>query len=212
MQGELINEIKFNQIENIDWEDITIDSKYIYISDSGNNYDTRKNLKILKFSLIDYKFIGEINFSYPEQLEYKYNKESQFDAEGIISVNNNLMLFTKNRKKLNTQVYILPKDLGTFKANLIGEIDTNLIITGSDYDDISKTLVLSGTKDFKDYSILVYPDVSFNPLRVSEKKEIKIKLDKMQVEGVKFFSPNTIWLTSENENKLSRPKLIKIRF
>ena len=42
--GKKLIEIKINNIENNDWEDITSDSDHLYIADIGNNSGTRKNL------------------------------------------------------------------------------------------------------------------------------------------------------------------------
>ena len=47
-KGKIISERKITGVKNNDWEDITQDDKFIYVADMGNNYDTRKNLCVIK--------------------------------------------------------------------------------------------------------------------------------------------------------------------
>jgi hypothetical protein len=210
-KGEIIKEKKIENLINNDWEDITIDKGFFYIADAGNNYDTRKNLRILKFSIKDLKFQGEIKFSYPEQTSFEFNEKSQFDSEGLISVDNKLIIFTKNRLKKNTQVYELPNYPGSFSAKKLGEIETNAIITGADFHEDSKTLALTGTKDFKNYSLLIIENFSISPISFKQIKRHPILIDPSQVEGVKIIKPNLYWVSSENEDNSSSAKLIKIK-
>ena len=47
-EGKIVDEHFIENCgENNDWEDITADSKNIYIANSGNNYGTRQNLAVL---------------------------------------------------------------------------------------------------------------------------------------------------------------------
>lgn len=211
IKGEIIKEKKFKNLINIDWEDITKDKDFFYIADTGNNYDTRKNLRILKFSIKDLKFIGEIKFSYPEQTSFEYNHKSQFDSEGLINIDNKLILFTKNRLKKNTQVYELPNYPGSFSAKKIGQIETNSIITGADFHKDSKILALTGTKNFKNYSLLTIDNFSISPLSFKQINRQDILINPSQVEGVKIIKPGFYWISSENEDNSSKAKLIKIK-
>ena len=78
--GEKIIEIKINNVENDDWEDITSDSDHFYIADTGNKYGTREDLKIY---ILNKNFIlqGSIGIRYSEQSSYIRNKKSECDAE-----------------------------------------------------------------------------------------------------------------------------------
>ena len=208
---EIIKEKRFENLLNVDWEDITKDKDFFYISDTGNNHDTRKNLRILKFSIKGLKFHGEIKFSYPEQTSFEYNYKSQFDSEGLITLDNKLIIFTKNRLKKNTQVYELPNYPGNFSAKKIGQIETNAIITGADFHEDSKTLALTGTKNFKNYSLLTIENFSISPISFKQIKRHAILINPSQVEGVKIIKPGLYWVSSENEDKSSTAKLIKIK-
>ena len=172
VKGEIIKEKRFENLLNVDWEDITKDKDFFYISDTGNNHDTRKNLRIL---------------------------------------DNKLIIFTKNRLKKNTQVYELPNYSGNFSAKKIGQIETNAIITGADFHEDSKTLALTGTKNFKNYSLLTIENFSISPISFKQIKRHAILINPSQVEGVKIIKPGLYWVSSENEDKSSTAKLIKIK-
>ena len=70
--GKKIIEIKINNIENNDWEDITSDSDHFYIADTGNKYGTRENLKIY---ILNKNFIlqGFTGITYSKQSSYIKN-------------------------------------------------------------------------------------------------------------------------------------------
>ena len=87
-------------------------------------------------------------------------RSSQYDAEGLISIDKNLIIFTKNKLKKITEIYSLPKKAGNFKAKKIGSIDTKSIVTGADYDKTTNTLALTSTISFNEYYIHVINDFS----------------------------------------------------
>ena len=92
--GEKIIEIKINNIENNDWEDIAQDENYVYISDSGNNKGNRKNLNILIVDPNDnFKKIGEISFNYGDQKNFEKRKKHPYDSEALMSPPEKLVLF-----------------------------------------------------------------------------------------------------------------------
>src|SRR5690606_5888726 len=88
--------------DNVDWEDITSDGRYLYVADTGNNLNHRRDLAIYMIGEIDPRastqaaVIRRIPVSYPEQrafpgLEWHYDSESLFSFEG------RLYLITKHR-------------------------------------------------------------------------------------------------------------------
>lgn len=125
LDGSIRHKISVTNAENIDWEDIALDQKNIYIGDFGNNNNTRTDLKILKVSLkkvlenqdVEAKFI---EFSYPEQKEFPPKlSEKYFDCEAMSFYNDSLYLFTKCRSEPfdgKCYVYSLPTKPGTYKA------------------------------------------------------------------------------------------------
>ena len=208
--GELIIERNFSQLQNNDWEDLTVDDEYIYIADIGNNFDTRKNLRIIKAPLDSADNSFEIiNFYYPEQEDFSFKQNSKYDAEGIISVKNKLLIFTKNRAKKITEIYKLPKNPGNYKAELIGEINIGSIVTGADYNKKLKLLVLTSTKDFNEYYIHKIKNFNISKLKNLKIDTFKIPIGKTQVESIKIIDKNNFWITSEAEF-MGSPYLYKI--
>jgi len=210
--GNILFQKNYPEIENFDWEDITKDTDFFYIADSGNNYDTRKNLRILKFDINTLNYVGAINFNYTAQKDFSSNPKSEFDAEALVNFQDNLVLFSKNRKYKNTQLYLVPKKVGEYDLVKFGELDSNLIVTGADYCQSSGLLVLTGTKDFSEYEIQIYERFDFTSLTYKNKKIIPIPFDSVQVEAVKIINSSTLMITSENEDNSKNPSLIKVDF
>lgn len=50
-KGKIVETRKIKGVKNNDWEDITKDDEFIYIANMGNNFDTRKNLSIIKIPI-----------------------------------------------------------------------------------------------------------------------------------------------------------------
>lgn len=211
--GNILDERKLNCCKNNDWESLAADSDYVYIADFGNNYDTRKNLSIIKIP-ID-KSSNEnpeiINFLYPEQKKFKrIYRRSEYDAEALISFGDILLIFTKNKRKKITEIYSLPKNGGNFKAQKIGSLNTESIVTGADYDKKTNTLVLTSTINFDEYYILVINDFSLNN-KDYKINTYEIPIGKTQVEAIKIIDENTFWITSEDESSSSSARLMKIK-
>ena len=188
-----------------------MDDEYLYIADIGNNYDTRKNLSIIKIHKNKNPDSFElINFNYPEQKSFNYRKLSMFDAEGLISVDDYLLIFTKNRAEKITDIYKLPKIPGTYNAIKIGSINTESIITGADFDKKTNLLALTSTINFNKYYLLIIDGFSLKKKNKYNIKKYEIPVGATQVEAVKIINSSTLWISSEDEIN-GRPKLYKIK-
>ena len=212
-KGNILNERKLDCCKNNDWESLAADKNYIYIADFGNNYDTRKNLSIIKIPIqkSSNEIVEVINFSYPEQKKFNtIYRSSQYDAEALISINDNLIIFTKNKLKKITEIYSLPKTGGNYQAKKIGSIDTKSIVTGADYDKKTSTLALTSTILFDDYYIQIINDFNFNNHN-HKIDTYKIPIGKTQVESIKIIDPTTFWITSEDESNSSSARLMKVK-
>ena len=55
-------------------------------------------------------------------------------------------MFSKDWKNFKTQIYLIPKKPGSYSLNPIADFDVNSLITGADYDEVSKNLVLTATE------------------------------------------------------------------
>ena len=139
--GVVINQHQIKTVKNYDWESLAADNNFIYVGDFGNNFSNRDNLTILKINIKNFELVGKILISYKNQKKTLYNPLGKFDAEALISYDNKLILFSKNRKDLTSEVYIIPKEIGTYKLEEINSIITDCLITGADYDnDLNKRI------------------------------------------------------------------------
>jgi len=206
--GKIIYERKVRG-KNTDWEDITKDSTHIFIGDIGNNYDNRTNLNIIKIPIHKDSTTSEIiKFKYPEQTQFStIYDSSQYDAEGLVSYGDDLLIFTKNKLKKITEIYRLPKISGKYEAEFVGVIDTKLIITSADYDDINKLLVMTGTLNFKDYHLIRIKNFQLNKSFSIETYPIYV--GKSQIEAIKILDSTTFWITSEDEGSVDAARLFK---
>ena len=214
-KGVIVHERNLHVAKNNDWEDITKDEDYLYVANMGNNLDNRKNLSIFKVPIdISNDQVEEIEFNYPEQVKFiTLEKSSQYDAEGLIAIDENLIIFTKNKLKKITEIYSLPKTAGKYEAKKIGSLNTQSIITGADYDSKTKLLALTGSLSFKgdEYYILKIEDFDLQSNKVYKINMYEIPIGKTQVEAIKIIDSNTFWITSEDEASSTSARLMKIK-
>ena len=209
-KGELLKLTRFYTIINRDWEDITFDGEKYYIADVGNNYGTRKNLTIY---IIDKKLniFDSIKIKYKNQKSFDYLKLNAFDAEALISVDDSLVLFSKNRKNLSTEIYVFPETPGQYELQSRISLNVESLITGGDYNEKYKLLALSGYDiDLDEQYIYVFNN--FNLKKINSLKFVKYKLPirDAQIEAIKIIDNKTFWVTSESE-RFGYPRLIKIK-
>ena len=212
-KGKIVFERTLNGVKNNDWEDITKDDQFIYVANMGNNFDTRKNLSIIKTPIDPSSSEAElIEFNYPEQVKFTtaYN-QSQYDAEALITIDDYLIILTKNKLKKITEIYALPKIAGKYEAKKIGSLNTQSIITGGDYDPDTKLLALTGTLIFNEYYILKIEDFDLESKKDYKIDMYEIPIGKTQVEAIKIIDSNTFWITSEDEKNSSSARLMKIK-
>jgi len=209
-KGELLKFTRFYSIVNRDWEDITFDGEKYFIADVGNKYGTRKNLTIY---IIDNKLniSDSIKINYKNQKSFDYLKLNEFDAEALISIGDSLALFSKNRKNLSTQIYVLPKTPGKYELQSTLSLNVESLITGGDYNEKYKLLALSGyDMDLDEQYIYVFKNFNFKNINSSKFIKYKLPIRDAQIEAIKIIDNKTFWLTSESE-RFGYPRLIKIK-
>ena len=212
-KGKIVFERTLEGVKNNDWEDITKDDQFIYVANMGNNFDARKNLSIVKIPIDPSSNTAElIEFNYLEQVKFNtaYNK-SQYDAEALITIDDFLIILTKNKLKKITEIYVLPKIAGKYEAKKIGSLNTQSIITGGDYDPDTKLLALTGTLFFNEYYILKIENFNLEVNKDYKIDMYEIPIGKTQVEAIKIIDSNTFWISSEDEKSSSSARLMKIK-
>ena len=197
--------------ENNDWEDITADNRNIYIANSGNNYGTRQNLAVLILDKEnDFECTGQIQFKYKNQVNFENRNRHPYDSEGIISVGDELILFSKDRENLMTELYSLPKIPGSYEIEPIHSFPVNSLITGADYNDELKLVALVGY-DFN-WNQYFYKISNFDLSNMDKTviEKFKIPVGKAQIEAVKIIDESSFWITSEDEGN-GFPRLFKFK-
>ena len=149
--GAILQTVYVDNFPNTDWEDIAADSAFIYIGNFGNNNGTRRDLSILKIAkanigtaAVVHLNAQEIAFSYTDQTSYTSTTTTNFDCEALLVRGDSLYLFTKNYGDNQTRVYKLPKTPGTYAVTPYTHFNTNGLITGADYNPVTREVVLVG--------------------------------------------------------------------
>lgn len=159
LTGVVLRTITIKNATHIDWEDITEDETYLYISDSGNNNGNRKDLKIYRILKTDFKNNNEvsadiISFSYEDQSNFNSSNSHNFDAEALVVYENNFLIFTKNRGDLKTNVYQFPVTIGTHIAKKVSSANVQGLITGATLQN--NNFILCGIDTTTAIPFLVY--------------------------------------------------------
>ncbi len=201
--GEVIRTVSISNAVNIDMEDIAQDENYIYLCDIGNNSNKRKNQTIYKISKADYlikdKVVAEIiGINYKEQIDFtRTNRKTNFDAEAVVNINDELFLFTKNWGDLKTSVYKIPKEKGNYTLAKVGSFDVNGLITAATYNKNTKTVILTGYLDFKPFIIELTNFSSNNPLDGKIDKKSIVVSGSMQIEAITANPDGSYYMSAE---------------
>ena len=215
--GEIIETIELNknpdfEIENNDWEDITNDSEYLFVADTGNNFGNRDNLNIIRVSKgTDFMVDGIIEISYSDQESFFPRPKHKYDAEAIIVIEDKIALFSKDRENLNTDLYLVDKNQNGSQI-LTSEVsyNVNTLITGGDYDEDRNLLALVSYNSNGNQYLLLFENFKLNNLENNTFKKFKIPLEQAQIEAVKIIDEKTFWVTSEDEG-IGSPFMYKLK-
>ena len=210
--GNITRTVTITNATNVDWEDITQDASYIYIGDIGNNNGNRTDLKIYKIAKNDYNGSDDIavaeiiSYSYADQLDFTSNpNNTNWDAEGLISYSDQLLIFSKNWVDNRVNVYSIPKTNGTYSALLESSYNTNGLITSAEISLNENIIYLIGYSNSQApfmYTIHGIPNNSLDIFSgvISEKISNIVPLGN-QVEAIALFeiTPNKHRLYISNE-------------
>jgi hypothetical protein len=183
---------------NIDWEEMAVDNNgNIYVCDSGNNSNARRDLCIYQLKDPHPLATGSVNyfqkyfFYYPEQTEYPPEKIN-YDCEAVFWANEKLYLLTKHRSDSNTRLYRFDK-LDPLKENPLKYLAT--------FDIQGMVTAADATPDGKKLAVLTYNNVwVFEVKRGDKYFQGKIKwlpISAKQCEAVCFDDEETLIITNE---------------
>lgn len=199
---EIVRTVTVLNAENIDWEDLTQDSNFIYIGDIGNNQGDRQDLGVLRISKQAFDNSNEvtaerISFLYEDQTDFTTTVDSDFDAEALFSLGNDLIVLTKQWQSGGTVAYKIPKTPGAFLAERLDSFQVNGLVTGASFDAFSNTLYLVGYSQLLIPFFVEVPDV--NSIAIFSGEVIKTVFDigPTQMEALTF-SGDTFYASSEN--------------
>lgn len=140
LSGIIVRTVSISNATNIDWEDMAENDTHIFIADIGNNNGDRLDLKIYSILKSDFKNNTSISaeiisFSYEDQADFSSQpNSSNFDAEGIVVYENNLLIFTKNWADFETNVYKIPLNAGSYIASKVSSANVEGLITSAVYN------------------------------------------------------------------------------
>lgn len=199
-----LQQYSLNNTENVDWEEITQDSTYLYIGDFGNNFSgDRKDLKILRIEknslLISHPVIDTIFFNYSLQSDFSSvsTNTTNFDCEAFILSSDSIYLFTKEWTTGKTSIYSLPKIPGNYTAQFRDIYDVNGLITGSVYFEKERLIVLSAYSTFLNPFLLLLYDYKADNFISGNKRKISVNLSAFQIEGIASEDGLTYYLSNE---------------
>lgn len=203
-------------VKNIDWEEITQDSRFLYIGNFGNNVGNRKVLPIYRISkekLVQHQVVLDtITFEWPKTADSGILKQINFDCEAMIVVNDTLLLFTKEYKeRRGSRIFRFPATPKHHIAEYVTKLKTRTLITGATYSPESKRVVLCG------YSMLLSPRILTFTLEgtnaITNAEQIRVSGYFRQVEGIASFNGTDYYLISEASNLIlwkTKPRISRV--
>ena len=212
-KGKILKELEVKNAKNKDWEDMAQDKDgNVYIADTGNNANKRKDLIIYKIPNPD-KEKGDkieaeqIEFSFPEQKKFPPKKKKLlYDTEAIFYAKDSLYLITKNRSDPfngNALIYRIPAKKGNYKATYLGEFIpctdfSTCKITAADISQDGKTIALLGYG-----KLWLFTNFDLSNFFEGELKTIDLGV-RTQLESISFLNNKTLLLSDEQLHKSGR--------
>ncbi len=198
----IVRTVTIANVQNIDWEDLTQDDDFIYIGDFGNNRGDRRDLRILKISKTDYGLSDvvvaeEINFMYEDQIDFETTGDSDFDAESLFSLQDDLIVLTKQWQQKGTVAYRIPKIPGAFLAERMDTYQVNGLVTAAAFDSASSQLFLVGYSEFLVPFFATIADVNPDAIFGGEKEKTNLDIGFAQVEALALITPDHFYVSSE---------------
>lgn len=206
--GEVLREVLIEGADNLDWESITADERYLYIGDIGGNNFDRDQMQIYKVLISD---VLENNSVESEKTIIYKNENHPKDFEAMYIKDNNLYLLSKNVTNYICEIFKV--DLSTSETILgdaVGRSQLKVAVTEADYSVETGELALIGynkpsrrkLKLFR-VDVLRYSQFTNSPFEKDAKLNQKTLVNSIKVaqaEGILYSeSSNSLYISSERK-------------
>jgi len=206
LTGNVSRTVVIKNAVNTDWEDICKDDAFIYIGDFGNNAGIRTDLYVLRVSISEYTTAlndtvtaDTIHFNFGDQTTFTPQLyTTNFDVEGMLAMGDSLYIFTKNWGDSHTSYYALSKIPGNFTVFPKGILNSEGMITGATYNELSNEIMLCGYT-FSSPFILRIDQFSGDDFEngIATRYQLDVGTSSIQIEGVCAYSSEGYYFSSE---------------
>ena len=208
----IVRTVEIDGAVNNDWEDLSQDDDYIYIADIGNNLGDRQDLSVLRilksnFDSSDLVSPEYIFYNYEDQFDFTPSENSDFDAEALVSMDDGLIVLTKQWQSQATAAYRIPKTPGNYVAENVGAYQVDGLVTGATFDSDSSRLYLTGYSQFLFPFFIKLENVTETAIFGDIQERTSLSIGAAQVESIDFVG-ETFYLTSE---EFINPPLLNTR-
>ncbi|NNF18187.1 MAG: hypothetical protein HKN61_00285 [Flavobacteriaceae bacterium] len=201
--GAVIRSVALRNAENRDWEDMDQDESHIYVADIGNTFGDREDLVIYKITKSDVEVQAEVT---AERIEYIYEDRegikrvgrSEWDAEALLVMGDQLVVFSKSWQSETTRAYAIPKSPGKHIARHVGTFTVNGLITGATYNAESGFIYLSGYSRLLQPFVVSVSGMTAENIFAGEVRKKGLDINFSQVEAITAAGPYMYYLSSEN--------------
>jgi outer membrane protein assembly factor BamB len=211
--GEVTGKFRLKEIENFDWEELTVSEDRMYIGDFGNNRGVREelviyDLKIADLSAGEYADIKETRYSYGLQKDYsRRSHKHEFDSEAMVVDKGQIYTFTKDWTNFRSSIYKIDLHKGG-KVFPEDSYDVGMLVTGAYYNRKGKMLLLCGYRDHHTY-LWIFRNADTVDFSSNSTMDTLPELDNTQVESV-FVKDGIIYLGSERTVKSQAIYLVNL--
>ena len=205
--GKIIRKITISNASNIDWEEATQDSNFIYIGDFGNNFGNRKDLRIYRLS--KNRILNEksdislkadiISFRFADQKDYSKNLYSTpYDCEAMIIWGDSIIIFSKNWKEETSSVYCIPKVPGDYAPALSFVFRSQGLVTGAALSDNKRELAIIGYAEFIPFLWIIEMNNSIDFRKNKKSRKSFISMSGVQTEGICYGPDGYLYISCEH--------------
>lgn len=203
--------IILENVENEDYEAIKFNDGQFYVGDIGNNNGEKKYLSVYRFSPPEYiqeineVTVDEIEFYYGDRHDMSSSSETAYDAEAFVVIPPNIYVFTKNHKDHKTKVYRIPDQPGRHEAKVLGEFNTEGMVTDAAVNEKGDSLYLLGHNNDRTF---VWVVSDWHEDRFFTGRKLKVDMGEFttigQVEGIDMYVPGKLFVANENNIYVSQ--------